>query len=407
MKLHLAGASLCFVALGAAFLAGAVRAEDVTLYSNRYFSGEKKSLSGDWNGKSSWGNRTRSIRVPDGYRVTVYSETDYRGSNKVITSDWSLRPTDRWNGRIRSVRVERSQSDDGWADTYPTLYSSSQFGGQRMTLKSTWDGRRGMSAAHSVRVPRGWSVTVYSEDMYRGRSFRLSGDWSASHSGAWRYPVRSARAERDGGFGGSGGSWDGWTTVYSRRDFGGVSRTLTGDWSGDSTWDGSPYGIHSIRVAPGAKLTCYDQPGYRGTQTVITDDWNPPAGAWWAGRIRSIRISYGNVSGGSPDSGYAALYSQPNFYGATKTITGDWKGDSSWDGSPYAVHSIKVRRGSVLTCYSEPNYRGRTMVLSSDWTASPGNWWAGRIRSIRMSATGNAPTPRSGSTGVPWIPGRR
>ena len=48
----------------------------------------------------------------------------------------------------------------------------------------------------SIRVPFGWTVTVYDKTNFRGRSQIITGNWSPQPNDSWYGKVRSIRVLR-------------------------------------------------------------------------------------------------------------------------------------------------------------------------------------------------------------------
>jgi hypothetical protein len=193
----------------------AARAADVTLYSERDYRGDKKPLDGDWKGGGKWGDKTHSIRVPDGYRVTIYRDEDFKGESKVLKDNWNPSSKDIWSGRVRSVRVQRlggggeSGGSGGGSVSRgtPAVYTGNKWNGKSLQISGDWRGDSDWDgspyAVQSVRVPSGWTVTVYSGDNFSGKSMLLTKDFSNLSMNEWKGPIKSAKAKRT-----DGGSWN-------------------------------------------------------------------------------------------------------------------------------------------------------------------------------------------------------
>ena len=76
--------------------------------------------------------------------------------------------------------------------------------------------------------------------------------------------------------------------VYHRADLRGPHLTIARDWPGGGPFAGR---IRSIHVPPGASITLYSEPRYRGASAKAAGDWSIGPTGWWARRVRSIRIT--------------------------------------------------------------------------------------------------------------------
>jgi len=81
---------------------------------------------------------------------------------------------------------------------------------------------------------------------------------------------------------------------------------------------------------------------------------------------------------------FPVIYAQPNFQGAAQTIDRDFAGDRDWEGSLRQIRSIRVPRGWYLVVYDRRDFRGRSYNVDSDWTPQAGDYWYGKIRSIKV-----------------------
>ncbi|MEJ7847270.1 MAG: hypothetical protein WKF92_04165 [Pyrinomonadaceae bacterium] len=175
--------------------------------------------------------------------------------------------------------------------------------------------------------------------------------------------------------------------IYSQANYSGSAMAVERYWSGNGDWNGSPHRIRSIRVPAGWRLTLYTQPNFRGTETSVTSDISWNSGAYWNGKTRSIRVSRDTDSG---ITGFPIIYAQANMRGPSEAIENGYSGGGDWEGSPHRIRSIRVPQGWFLVVYDQRNYRGRSYNVDADWTPQPGDYWFGRIRSVK-AYRGNPP----------------
>lgn len=276
----------------------------------------------------------------------------------------------------------------GVADAQVIIYNDFNFQGANMTISGNWNGTGGFDRnIKSIRVPPGYKVTIYRERNHRGVTSVLREDWSAPTGSPWINNIRSIRVEREAVV----PSPESFPVIYAQTNYSGPAMAVERDWAGSRDWNGNPHRIRSIRVPPGWKLTLYEQANYRGAQTSVTSNVSWESGAYWNGRVRSIRVEkLGGTVPPMPGVG-PVIYSQTNFSGTSMAIVRDWPGANDWDGKPNRVRSIRVPHGHPVMVYEKKNYKGRSYLVTSDWTPQPGDWWYGKIRSIRLNP---GPQPR-------------
>ena len=282
-------------------------------------------------------------------------------------------------------------NNDGWnsggsnSGSVPVIYSDPAYRGASITLTRDWAGSGEWSGipyeVRSIRVPRGYTLTLYSDRNFRGRSATINSDTIVRFD-QLGFRIRSIRVGR-----GSGGGWNdnsnnggwnnnngGWNSggsnsgsvpvIYSDAAFRGASIALTRDWAGSSEWDGMPYEVRAIRVPRGQTLTLYSDRNFRGRSATISSDTIVRFDQLGF-RIRSIRVGRGsgggwsdnnnnggwnnpnnNTGGGwNTNTGRAAvIYSDPAFRGASITLTRDWAGSSSWQASRTRCGQFASRR---------------------------------------------------------------
>lgn len=63
--------------------------EYVTAYTFTDFQGFPFIIKDNWSGGILWDRKIKSIRVPEGYRITIYSEKNFKGTQANLTDDWN------------------------------------------------------------------------------------------------------------------------------------------------------------------------------------------------------------------------------------------------------------------------------------------------------------------------------
>lgn len=168
----------------------------VTVYRDSDFRGSSQFLSAGYHNANSMGvgnDQISSIRVPRGWSVTVFKDSDYRGRNETFTGDVSR--LNDFDNQISSMLITKldnhsysssqkykpRETSNSYDTGMVTVFSDSNYRGQNLPLSAGYHnhdglGRVGNDRISSIRVPYGWSVTVYSDGDYKGRSKTFTHD---------------------------------------------------------------------------------------------------------------------------------------------------------------------------------------------------------------------------------------
>ena len=152
--------------------------DHVSVYSGCNFEGDSQRLyEGSYLDRDlKVGNdRISSIRVPRGWMVTVYKSNNYGGPSETYYEDVRCLP-EQFNDAISSIKVSRSNHGGNAV----SIYSGCNFEGDSQTLQEGQyrdrDIKIGNDRISSIRVPNGWSVTVYKSNDFEGSSETYHGD---------------------------------------------------------------------------------------------------------------------------------------------------------------------------------------------------------------------------------------
>jgi hypothetical protein len=78
------------------------------------------------------------------------------------------------------------------------LYDATDFHGRSEAIAGNWPGGGYCDQrVQSMRVPRGFRVTVYRQPNYQGAGETLTGDWNPGPGAAWVGQIRSIRVHQD------------------------------------------------------------------------------------------------------------------------------------------------------------------------------------------------------------------
>ncbi|MFA6245580.1 MAG: beta/gamma crystallin-related protein [Mucilaginibacter sp.] len=146
---------------------------------------------------------------------------------------------------------------------YPVVYEDFNFLGRYQELKRKLNYLNDLSVVgndtiSSIRVPYGFCVTLYADDLLKGKSHTYISD--EPYMFDFNDLTSSIIVKRVAFF-------------YSDRDYKGTSMYLTeGNWNDNHL---SPVGndnLSSVRVPKGVKVTLYEDANYQGKSRTLTDD---------------------------------------------------------------------------------------------------------------------------------------
>jgi subtilisin family serine protease len=152
-------------------------AASVTLYSDAYYSGGSQTLTPGWYdvGALAIGNDAlSSLRVPAGWTVTLFQHAGFTGAQRVVTADTDW--VGDFNDLTSSIIVQAAPAS-------VTIYSDAYYSGGSQTLTPGWYDLGalaiGNDALSSLRVPAGWTVTLYQHAGFTGaqRVVTADTDW--------------------------------------------------------------------------------------------------------------------------------------------------------------------------------------------------------------------------------------
>ncbi len=80
----------------------------IVCYSSTNFSGNNIKISKSWSAASNmaWNDKINSIKVPQGWRVTLYEHGPGNGKNITITKDWTADAS--WRNKISNMTITKN-----------------------------------------------------------------------------------------------------------------------------------------------------------------------------------------------------------------------------------------------------------------------------------------------------------
>jgi len=154
--------------------------DQVTVYRDCYFKSVSKSF-GEGNFRDyelGVGNdKISSIKIPRGWIVTVFEDNNFEGASQVFTHTVECVPQG-WNDRISSMRISRLSNY--YTNNPVVVYRDCYFKSENKSFGEGWyrDYELGVGndKISSLKIPYGWTVTVYQDDKFKGASITYTGN---------------------------------------------------------------------------------------------------------------------------------------------------------------------------------------------------------------------------------------
>ena len=363
-----------------------------------------------------------SIKVYSGYKVVMYNSNEPgEGSQKIrLTNSVPCFGSD-WNDKVGSVVVEVDNTGGGGYNqptqqpSYPSygngpqviLYEDCSLRGNNRTLTPGRYNTREMGIRNdglsSIRIPSGYSVTIYKDENFRGGSqtyygnvYCLDGAWNDQASSV----VISGPGNNYNNYNPPVNNNNNYTSardkiqVYDQCDYGGASFAFSpGRYNHNALGIGSDR-ISSVRIPNGFRITVYQNKDFSGySRTFYGDEYC--LDGQWNDQISSMVVdgpgtNNSNQSNSSPNYNYGYNNAGVNVY-ADSYFKGNHAmynpGRHNLRGASISnnISSINIQPGYRVTVYEDFEFRGR----SQTFTASVGNLnifgWNDNIRSLVVS----------------------
>lgn len=133
-----------------------------------------------------FGDKASSVCVPSGWQVVLFEDTDFGGRSLTINGQRAIADLARdrpngldWGDKISSFRViPPASAPPSVTCSVPTLYEHDGFRGRELGVRTTRQNLHGFGVgdiASSVCVPSGWTITLFVDSNFGGRSLHLTG----------------------------------------------------------------------------------------------------------------------------------------------------------------------------------------------------------------------------------------
>jgi hypothetical protein len=357
-----------------------------------------------------------SIKLYSGYKVVLYTSNEPgEGGQKIrLTNSVPCFGSD-WNDKAGSIVVEVDNTGGGGNNqpsqlpSYPAygngpqviLYEDCSLRGNNRSLNpgryNKWDMGIRNDGLSSIRIPSGYSVTIYKDENFRGGSqtfygnvYCLDGSWNDQASSvvisgpgsSYTPPVNNGNnypSARDR------------VVVYDRCEYGGASFGFSpGRYNQGSLGIGSDR-ISSVRIPNGFRITVYQNKDFNGySRTFYGDEYC--LDGQWNDQISSMIVdgpgtNNSNPNNSSPGYNYGNNNAGVNVY-ADSYFKGNHamynEGRHNLRGASISnnISSLNMQPGYRVTVYEDFDFRGR----SQTFTASVSNLnifgWNDNIRSM-------------------------
>ena len=396
----------------------------VTLYTDcDYRGGSQMFKPGTYslNGTRIGGGNLSSARVPAGMKLIIYTDANPGNGQKTrITNDISCLTSISWNDRAYSIAVEKE--DDGYVTNLPgnqqvpnnnnmaTLYENCNYGGRWSSLSAGYHDWNGLGipndALSSLRLPGGWSITLYENSGYKGRSTTYNGSINCLPAD-WNDRVSSVIVSSTGGggnnnnnnnnSGNNNNNWGGGVTLFQDCNYRGNNSML-----GTGYYNWNQLGIDndqlsSFRVPAGYSITLYTDANYRGRRISYNNDVNCLSGEW-NDQISSVYVTYNyNNSGNNNNTninnnwGSVILYEDENFGGRSVSLgAGSYAYLPNAGFSENTLSSLQLPRGWKVVLYDQPNFRGNSYTVLRTKDRFNISGWGDRASSLIIYTSGGS-----------------
>jgi len=151
----------------------------------------------------------------------------------------------------------------------------------------------------SIKIPAGWSVTLYDADNFGGNSQTFTADMFDTQAYGWDNRVASVKVSSSGGR--SGGN----VTVYTAANYGGSSASHGAGSYTDGAMGIPNRSMYSLRAPSGYFVSLYGNGGFTGQIVFFTGDYADlsSGGINFANQVSSFRVDGAATAAGAVPNG--------------------------------------------------------------------------------------------------------
>lgn len=367
-----------------------------------------------------------SIVVPEGFSTTLYEDDLFNGRSGTLYAASSCLDKDRFDNIVSALTVqsrgEEQAAVNAIAKRYPnrnstagvTLYSFCDYRGVEVALPpgeyrlaDLQDAGINNNDISSLKVPRGYQVSLFANDFFRGKSvvigdndncLRDNGLDEQVSSVIIRQDERAVVASNTSSQTTSAAPTD--VVAYSECGYFGLEVALPpGEYkAADLEKLGMPNNaISSLRVPRGYAVAIYENDFFRGAGRVLEVDDKCLVGDQLNDKISSIVVE-GPAAAGTQTSPSATVASSSSSAAAVYTKCGYEGSRANLDVGTYdvedllklgirenSISSVKVNPGYRVDLYFNNFQRGKNGYLTDDDNCLSNDGFDDEISSIKVS----------------------
>lgn len=330
-----------------------------------------------------------SIKIPKNTTVTLYKGVNFQGHHLVLRKSVPSLGRLRFGG-FSSMKIEKKHRPTRQTNRIRenvSLFVNPNYQGSVVQINRDQPNlkRRFNDQIESIRVPKGWVVTLYEHENYRGRAevFR-SDDPNLSNSDIGAnsvssiklryYPPHERPAPRA------------MIKVYKDNNFRGRSEILS---QSDADLSDNIIGndaISSLKIPANMEVILYAHANFRGRSVTLNEDMNSLKSLDFNDKVSSIKIKRRHVYVPIDQKQEGILLFEHRYYqGKNKVIFDDCSNLALLNFGNKTLSSIQIPAGYEVILYEGPNFTGRSEMINCD-DGDLGNNQIGndRVSSIRI-----------------------
>lgn len=364
----------------------------VTIYKDDFGGASKELRPGQYDhfelGDVS-NDHLSSVRIPKGLKVTLYEHGGFQGKKLVLTGDTraAFLVSSKFNDLTSSIVVEEEpivekkpvekpapvkvtevvkpadniESPLKSADavikppTEPIIYQGDFSGTSNSLIAGRYSSdqlRIGDNELSSIKIPKGFQVTLYDGDAFEGRSLVLTEDKRASYFAENNFNNITSSIVVE---------VIPMVTLYE-GDYSGVASSLVpGKYSGREMGIGNDQ-LSSVRVPRGLQVTLFEDEAFEGRKLVLTQD-------------SGTDVINDNGFNNTTSSAIVEIFEKPvpmvtlfqdDYSGVSKKLPVGSFELSQLGIADNSLSSVQVPRGLQVTIYEHAGFRGRAMTLRNN-----------------------------------------
>ncbi len=382
----------------------AIGSADVTLYPDCDYKGQAISLApGDYTARelAQFGlpqDVISSIKVPRGLAVTLYEDDRFAGRYGTLRRSDPCLDNDRFDNIVSSLSVRETFDTQASEKPLAAVQKNAQSSSITLFANCNYSGRSAKlvpgdynlaqlkklgidnNMVSSIRVPSGFSITLYENDFLRGRSGRLQRDDNCLTNDGFDDVVSSVSVRRDVS---ADVSVAPATTVsdsvpvmmYTDCEYGGSAvKLVVGEYTAAQLAAAGIKNntISSIRVAEGYQIELFENDFYRGRSGTLQQNDSCLVDDRFNDFISSVVVSRNTqtpATTAATQPKAVTFYAHCNYKGGSVRISqgrydvNAMKANKIGDN---VISSLKVEDGYQVTLFDHTKFGGQGKVFTGN-----------------------------------------